>query len=173
MILVRGDHRARAIAFLREALRLYEERYWNHPFWGSDQNALCDAAALTETPAVQRVQRTETANVLLISRDEFTRFVESTSDALLRRPPTYILHFSGWCKEMMRPYYWLHLGRGAPLGWALSRMIELPLIGSSLSRLLQSRLFGPHSSRLINFAERVRRLLRRMWGKRLISTVSK
>src|SRR5262249_42625205 len=66
MCLVRARRREPALAFFRQAVKLYEERYLSHPRWGADQAALRDAVGLKEPPANPRVEVTENARVLLL-----------------------------------------------------------------------------------------------------------
>ena len=123
MLLVRAQRREPALAFLRQAVKFYEERYLNQPKWGLDQAALRDAVGLKEPPARPRVEITGTARVLLLPRHEITR--TAPWYALLFPPATWILHFSGgWRrKRAMSHFYWLHMGNGAAVGQSVSWLI--------------------------------------------------
>jgi hypothetical protein len=111
MLLVRAQRRDAALAFLRLAARLYEERYLNHPQWGADQAAIRDVLGLKEPPANARIEFTATTRVLLLPMDKFTRFAPWY--ARLSPPATWILHFTGDRKRTMPQFYWLHIERAA------------------------------------------------------------
>ncbi|NOT09704.1 MAG: hypothetical protein HOP28_16040 [Gemmatimonadales bacterium] len=120
MLLVRAGRRDAALGFLRKALQIYEDRYLDHPKWGADQAAFRDAAEMVQPPNCPTVQSTPEARVLLVPREDYTRY--PTRFAALKPPRTWILHFAGPRKKWMSGYYWLQFGKGAWLGRLLSRI---------------------------------------------------
>ncbi len=112
VVMVRAGRRARAAAFLRRAAAIYEERYLDHPEWGSDQLALRDAAGLESPPVSPMVREMPEAQVLLLPLTTVAPFTRDGAPGLLDPPATPIIYFTGARKRRMGAFYRLHIGGG-------------------------------------------------------------
>jgi len=114
VILVAPGGRARALAFFRRTLALYEERHVADPHWGSDQMAMRDTIGLGEPPEALQIAMTADARVALLPCDKYNYSPAGVWRDLSDGPSgQFVWHFKGRLKKFMPWFYRAHLAPGA------------------------------------------------------------